>query len=63
MTAFSPELRTQKNINLPFLDLSLYDDPPSAVILLSMIMESPYSLCLKASEPLLRSWTETWPDL
>ena len=50
-------------LNLPSLDLTLYDDPPSAEILLSMVKESPYLLCWYASEPLLRSWTETWPAL
>ena len=55
--------RNRLDRTVPSVDLILYEEPPSAVIFLSIIMESPYSAFLYASLPLLRSWTETCPEL
>lgn len=55
--------RNRLDRTVPSVDLILYEEPPSAVIFLSIIMESPYSAFLYASLLLLRSWTETCPEL
>ena len=50
-------------IYLPEALLSLYPPPPSAVILLSTIILSPYSLLLKASGPRFLNFTITSDQL